>query len=514
VFAVEKSFLGGFRVLKEAVSAFSSGEEFQAHAAESGGVSPVAGDTPIDFDAVGLATIFDEDKMIFVGDFAELSGRKGKTEKMDPDNGFGFWSNGFFDGFGKDLTGDPVDIDEDGNGAKREDGTDRCSPGISGDDDLVAGANIVSEHTCLQGSRTGGDEPAYMLVSVKPAYGFFGFGNTLEGNPFLLAEGFQHLVQGFLPACGIGGHGFSDHFGAMHEGKYGDDCGKVKSCPYGRNVLKSFAKGVWGAQHGVMSIRFTLLGSSSSGNCGLLESGDTRVLLDAGYTGKRICQMLEEAGTSIDKLHGVFLTHEHGDHSQGIKGLKRYRHLKWLANERTARFLHGKFPGTQGWEIFQTGQAFRFRDLEVEAYGVPHDAMEPVAFRFRAGEGDLFSPYRSLAWVTDLGYLPQHLLMGIRQVDALIMESNYDRRMLEEDVKRPWSVKQRISSRHGHLSNQDVLGFLSSEEGARWSRVMLVHLSKDCNCPRLLADQVKDRGINRFSVDIAPPDVTLPALDL
>jgi phosphoribosyl 1,2-cyclic phosphodiesterase len=118
----------------------------------------------------------------------------------------------------------------------------------------------------------------------------------------------------------------------------------------------------------------------------------------------------------------------------------------------------------------------------VHSFSVPHDAHEPVGYRFTAGtEGDLFAPRRSLAWVTDLGYAPQHVHEHLRAADVVVIESNYCDDLLQADSKRPWSLKQRISGRHGHLSNRHARELIEAVAGPHWRRVFLAHLSRDCN---------------------------------
>jgi phosphoribosyl 1,2-cyclic phosphodiesterase len=230
-----------------------------------------------------------------------------------------------------------------------------------------------------------------------------------------------------------------------------------------------------------MGLRFQVMGSSSSGNCALIETESTRVLLDAGFSGRKLCQMLEAMGRSIESIDAVFLTHEHGDHAQGMRGLSRFRHLQFFANYPTAEVVQASLSRKVNWNLFETGQRFQFRDLTIETLLLPHDAMEPVAYHFRTGDGSLFQPYRSLAWVTDLGHIPRGLPAFVREAHLLVLETNHDADLLQADEKRPFSVKARIAGRHGHLSNAAARDFLASVERPLWRKILCGHLSKDCN---------------------------------
>lgn len=229
-------------------------------------------------------------------------------------------------------------------------------------------------------------------------------------------------------------------------------------------------------------MRFCILGSGSSGNAALLVTENTRVLVDAGFSARRLGLMLEAAGESLARVDAVFLTHEHGDHAAGIEGLKKFPHLRVYANEATARAVQGGLRHRPDWQIFQTGARFRFRDLEVESFAVPHDAQDPVGFRFTDGvDGDLLAPRRSLAWLTDLGHAPQNVRECIRECEVVVVEANHCPELLKADLRRPWSTKQRIAGRHGHLSNVAACALLSEVASPRWRRIYLTHLSRDCN---------------------------------
>jgi phosphoribosyl 1,2-cyclic phosphodiesterase len=231
-----------------------------------------------------------------------------------------------------------------------------------------------------------------------------------------------------------------------------------------------------------MAMRFCILGSGSSGNSALLVTEGARILVDAGFSARRLGTLLAAVGESIERIDAVFVTHEHGDHSAGVESLKKFPHLKFFANSATARAVQRDLTWTPHWKIFATGSSFLYRDLDVESFAIPHDAQDPVGFRFTSGlDGDLFTPRRTLAWVTDLGHAPQSVRDRIREADVVVVEANHCPRMLEADPRRSWSLKRRIGGRHGHLSNERMSELLSSVASPRWQRIYLAHLSRDCN---------------------------------
>lgn len=192
--------------------------------------------------------------------------------------------------------------------------------------------------------------------------------------------------------------------------------------------------------------------------------------------------MLEERGVQADEIDAIFITHEHSDHTAGISTFAKKHNPVVFANLMTAKALQPKLKNEPQWKIFNTGSTFTFRDLTIESFSLPHDAHDPVGFKFASGRGDdLFSPIKKLAWLTDLGFAPPHIGDRIRDVDTLIVEANYCPQLLERDERRPWSIKQRISGRHGHLSNRAACDLLESIDQPGWSQVFLAHLSSDCN---------------------------------
>lgn len=265
-----------------------------------------------------------------------------------------------------------------------------------------------------------------------------------------------------------------------------------------------------------MSVNFRILGSSSSGNCALLQTAHTNVLVDAGFSARKIGQMLENIGESIDSIDAVFLTHEHSDHAQGLRGLAKRADLPVYANRDTADAVQAKYCRKRvNWQHFQTGTTFSFRDLRVRSYQLPHDAYDPVGFTFSWGEeGDLFTPPGSLAWITDLGYVPGHVREHLRLVETLVIEANYDDALLERDERRPWSIKQRIRGRHGHLSNTATYELIDEIlPQSCLQKVYLCHLSKDCNNVALVREKFAGLGGN-LCIEVVDPRTGTPPLPL
>jgi phosphoribosyl 1,2-cyclic phosphodiesterase len=251
---------------------------------------------------------------------------------------------------------------------------------------------------------------------------------------------------------------------------------------------------------------FQILGSSSTGNCALLRTGSSKILIDAGFSGKRIQAKLESIGESIEAIQAVFLTHEHSDHAQGIRGLSSRPDLPIFANRDTADAVQAKLTKRANWQVFETGTTFNFRDLEIRSFALPHDAYDPVGYVFRWGLDDL-PTIQSLAWITDLGYVPAHVHEQMRSVETLVIEANYEEALLEKDTRRPWSIKQRIRGRHGHLSNNAAFEALSQMNGdSRLKEVYLAHLSKDCNSLECVKERFASLNAEKdFAIHVVDP---------
>jgi phosphoribosyl 1,2-cyclic phosphodiesterase len=231
-------------------------------------------------------------------------------------------------------------------------------------------------------------------------------------------------------------------------------------------------------------MRFIVLGSGSGGNATVVEADGIRLLVDAGLSAKQLVDRMRASGVDPATLSGVILTHEHGDHVRGLRVLMKALSVPVYATPSTARLV--KDGGVDGisWKIFESGGAFSFNGLSVQSFAVPHDAVEPVGFVFRHEE-------KAFGLLSDTGHVTKLILDRLRGVHALFVEANYDDALLEADMKRPWSTKQRISSRHGHLSNAQTAALIAELAPAGLRRVVLGHLSRDCNCPITAAAAVR-----------------------
>ena len=232
-------------------------------------------------------------------------------------------------------------------------------------------------------------------------------------------------------------------------------------------------------------IHISILASGSSGNAILARAGTTSLLIDAGLSAKRLQAILAALETPPETLAGILLTHEHVDHTRGLGGLCGKNKIPVFTNPLTADSLRKKDIQAE-WRFFSSGAAFQAGDFDIHPFSVPHDAADPVGFVLRHGPS-------SFAVLTDLGHAPRQVVNSTRGVNAMLIEANHDEALLQNDQKRPWSVKQRILSRHGHLSNQAAAGLVGEIAGPDLRHVLLAHLSEDCNSPALATDTILEK---------------------
>ncbi len=207
-------------------------------------------------------------------------------------------------------------------------------------------------------------------------------------------------------------------------------------------------------------------------------------MIDAGLSAKQLTVRLRQVGIEPASLDGILLTHEHGDHVRGLKVFLKQNPIPIFTTQATARVV--RETGIEGgtWKFFDAGQVFAIGALAVETFAIQHDAVDPVGFV--VGNGT-----RRLGFLSDAGFVTRSMTERLRKLDGLFVEANYDEDLLEADTKRPWSIKQRISSRHGHLSNSQVTELIREISHPALGRVVLGHLSSDCNTPDIILTRLR-----------------------
>jgi phosphoribosyl 1,2-cyclic phosphodiesterase len=235
-----------------------------------------------------------------------------------------------------------------------------------------------------------------------------------------------------------------------------------------------------------VSVRLTILGSGSSGNCAYVETEETRVLIDAGFSLRQIRQRLASIGRAPENLTGILVTHEHSDHVQSLPALCGKLGIPLYANRPTHEAVEYLYKARLLCRLFTTGTSFEVGDITVDTFSIPHDAQEPVGFLLRTSAGNI-------GFLTDLGHTTRLVLERIRPANALVLEANHDVKMLQDCPRRPWSLKQRILGRHGHLSNEAAANAAEEIMSGDLRHLYLGHLSRECNRPELAQRVVNDR---------------------
>ncbi len=229
---------------------------------------------------------------------------------------------------------------------------------------------------------------------------------------------------------------------------------------------------------GFPPLRFCVLGSGSGGNAVVVESGDRRLLLDAGFSCRELERRMRQAGVEPRSIDAVLLTHEHEDHMKGAARFAGRHDIPIHASLGTLEASGLRQSTAAPLCAVPTGTVVEIAGFRVEAVPIPHDAREPVGFVVGDGWG------RRLALVADLGCRSQAVWGRLRDLDALLLETNHDLEMLRSGPY-PWALKQRVAGRHGHLSNHDAAEGLPEilSERLRW--IVLYHLSRTNNLPAL-----------------------------
>jgi phosphoribosyl 1,2-cyclic phosphodiesterase len=227
-----------------------------------------------------------------------------------------------------------------------------------------------------------------------------------------------------------------------------------------------------------------VLGSGSGGNSTLVEANGTRILVDAGFSARDVARRLKRVGVDPDSLDAIVVTHDHGDHTRGLGVYARRHGTPVFVTERTRAACARLFRGAERVVHYRPGRPFDVGGLRVEPFLTIHDAADPVGVAIvDTGRG------LRLGLATDLGRPTEQIRHALRGCDALILEANHDDVMLHR-APYPSSVKARIRSSHGHLSNEAAARFALELLNPRLVAVVLAHLSNESNHPELARDVV------------------------
>jgi len=230
-------------------------------------------------------------------------------------------------------------------------------------------------------------------------------------------------------------------------------------------------------------VRFVSLGSGSRGNATLIESGETRLLLDCGFSARELASRLAQVGVEATSLDAILVTHEHQDHIKGVGALaRRYQLPVWLTHGTLGCQRLGRLPATHLLHGHQ--EAFSIGGIQVTPYSVPHDAREPVQYLFQ-------SAGRRLGVLTDAGTITPHIIEVLSGCSSLLLECNHDPAMLACGPYPP-SLQRRVGGRLGHLNNGQAAWLAEQVDHAGLNTLVAAHLSEQNNTPELARDALLD----------------------
>lgn len=256
-------------------------------------------------------------------------------------------------------------------------------------------------------------------------------------------------------------------------------------------------------------VRFLILASSSAGNSAYITDGFTHLLIDCGLSRKETFARLEANGVDPAQIDAVLITHEHSDHVSGLPAIAKKLAKPIYLTQPTAAALE---TGEEAdyFQPFQAGAKFNIGTFAVQSFSLPHDAEDPVGYSF-------CSNGRKVAICTDLGYMPDSIRYHLQDCELILLESNHDLEMLKVGPY-PWSLKQRVMSRRGHLSNDVVSQFILDDLSPRTRKLVLGHLSEQNNLPALAhmvaAQAISRRGLTSLDLTVSEPRQLSPIFEI
>jgi phosphoribosyl 1,2-cyclic phosphodiesterase len=236
-----------------------------------------------------------------------------------------------------------------------------------------------------------------------------------------------------------------------------------------------------------------------------------RLLIDAGFSLRQIRKRLAAIGRAPENLTGILITHEHSDHVQGLAQISEKLNIPVYCNRPTLDAIEFQSRVQLPSRLFATGASFDLEDVVVETFSVPHDAQDPVGFLLHTTKGNI-------GFLTDLGHATKLAIERVRRANVLVLETNHDVKLLQDCPHRPWSLKQRILSRHGHLSNEAAADLAEQIVSADLQHLYLGHISSECNRPQLALEVMQRRlqkvGAHHVSLAATSQSVPCPTLSL
>ncbi len=261
-----------------------------------------------------------------------------------------------------------------------------------------------------------------------------------------------------------------------------------------------------------MSIRVSVLGSGSRGNATYIRTEKVRLLIDCGLGPRTLAKRLRAIGEDPDRIDAVFVTHEHTDHVGGLRSMIKKFSVEVFMSCGTIDGSRADSFDMNGSGIVPIvpGRSFAVGDVEVDTVAVPHDAEEPTAFSVR---------YNGIkvTQLTDLGWIPDHVADLLKGSHILILESNHDLDMLRMG-SYPWSLKERLMGRKGHLSNDAVGRYLTGPYDGGAQHLVLAHLSSKNNHPEIARQEacqaLSSRGFGETEVSLASQDTPSTPIEM
>ncbi len=242
-------------------------------------------------------------------------------------------------------------------------------------------------------------------------------------------------------------------------------------------------------------MKISILGSGSSGNSTFVEVNNTKILIDAGFSGKKLKEKLEVIGEDIRDIDALLITHEHGDHILGAGIISRKYNIPIYITRESYDVCQKKIGKIAPTNLNYVEDNFYLEEVLIKPFDVMHDAVRTIGFSIEHDN-------KKLSLATDIGYITNIVREHFKGANIAVIECNYDYSKLMT-CSYPWDLKSRVKSRSGHLCNEEAAKFLTELYHENLEKVYLVHVSNDSNCYDLAYQTVKNRlEVNNLNVDL------------